>query len=104
MKVILATLCLTFLCGCVNIGNRVFGDGPVGRDTYFSTQEAIAFCTFITVPQVMSPDSFEFHWINIITIPVGACCFIVDVPLEFVCDTICYPYDKYVNYKATKAK
>ena len=37
-------------------------------------------------------------WQNIFTIPVGCICF-VDVALEGVVDTICYPYDAYANNK-----
>ena len=41
-------------------------------------------------------------WQNILTIPIGCICF-VDVALEGVVDTICYPYDKCVADERSKS-
>ena len=35
-------------------------------------------------------------WQNIFTIPVGCLCF-VDVALEGVVDTVCWPWDSYIS-------
>ena len=103
MKALLIALCLSVLCGCANINGRILGNDPI-EDHYQYTIESIAFCSFITYPQVMAPGPSEFEWINCLTIPIGACCFIIDVPLEAVCDTICYPYDSYVIRKRYEIK
>ena len=99
MKAILAILFATLLCGCANIHARLIDQSGGHLEPYECTQNAIVFCTFITVPQVVGPEKFEWHALNIITVPIGICCFIVDIPLEVICDTICYPYDKYMMNK-----
>ena len=100
-KLMLVTLSAC-LCGCANINNRVFNESLYSPFTepYQSTSEAVAGCTFITVPQIVNPGPIQWTWLNLISVPIGACCFIVDVPLEAVCDTIWYPFDKwYVDKK-----
>ena len=104
MKRFILALSLVAICGCATINNRVFHENPTALEPYQCTSEAIAGCTFITVPQIVNPGPLELQWLNIVTIPIGVCCFIVDVPLEFICDTICYPYDKYQTNKKNKAK
>lgn len=106
MKKLLAILGAVCLCGCATINDRVLNNCDI-TDTYQCTQEGIAFCTFVTVPQIMMCDKGQFQWdaMNIFTVPVGVCCFVVDIPLEFVFDTLCWPYDKYRLYhKQTKNK
>ena len=104
MKAALILCCLTLIFGCANINNRVFCESfnAPFTDPYQSTGEAIAGCTFITVPQIVNPDPLELMWINAVTIPVGICCFVVDIPLEVICDTVCYPFDKYWSIKPEK--
>ena len=99
MKKLLLLLGLTFLCGCANIHGRFIDNSGGHLEPYECTELAIVFCTFISVPQVVGPEKFEWRALNIITVPVGLCCFIVDVPLDFVCDTLCWPYDKYQTSK-----
>ena len=94
MKKLLLALAMLSTCGCATITTRIMG-GETITDTYQCTMEGIAWCSFITVPQVLNPGPMEWHWLNIVSVPVGVCCFVVDVPIEFVCDTLCYPYDKY---------
>ena len=94
MKKLLLALCLLATCGCVTISNRVLDYEPIS-DPYQCTCESVVWCTFIMFPQVVAPDPFEFQWVNIVSAPIGACCFIIDVPLEAVCDTLCYPHDVY---------
>ena len=102
MKKLLSILGLACLCGCANIHGRLIDQSGGHLEPYECTQDAIIFCTFITVPQVIGPEKFEWHALNIITVPAGLCCFIVDVPLEFICDTLCWPYDKYQTSKKNK--
>ena len=101
MKTLLAACCVALLAGCATVNNRVFNESIYSPYTepYQSTSEAIAGCTFITVPQIVNPGPLEWTWLNIISVPVGACCFIVDVPLEAVSDTLWYPFDKYQENK-----
>lgn len=94
MKKLLLSMALLATCGCATINRRVLNNNPI-TETYQCTGESIAMCTFITVPQIVNPGPFEWQWLNLVTVPIGACCFIVDVPIEAVCDTICYPHDKY---------
>ena len=102
MRSILALCCLALLCGCCNINYRLLGGTPDAVKPYECTSETIAGCTFITVPQIVNPDPLELMWINAVTIPVGICCFVVDIPLEVICDTVCYPFDKYWSIKPEK--
>ena len=102
MKQLILALLTTCLCGCATINNRVFNESLYSPFTepYQSTSEAVAGCTFITVPQIVNPGPLELCWLNVVSIPIGVCCFIVDVPLEAVCDTIWYPFDRwYINKK-----
>lgn len=94
MKKLLLALCLLATCGCATIRNRIIDYKPI-NDTYQCTCESVAWCTFIMFPQVAAPNSFEFQWMNIVSVPIGACCFIIDVPLEAICDTLYYPHDVY---------
>ena len=103
MKSILVTCCLALLCGCCNINYRLLGGTPDVIKPYECTSEAIAGCTFITVPQIVNPGPLELCWLNVVTIPIGVCCFVVDIPLELICDTICWPYDKYMTIKHYKS-
>ena len=93
MKALLTACCLALLCGCATINNRVVDNHVM--EPYSCTCEAVAMCSFIMFPQIMSPGPSQLYWLNLVSVPVGACCFIVDVPLEAVCDTICYPFDKH---------
>ena len=102
MKKLLSILCMACLCGCANIQARLVDQSGGHVEPYGCTQIAATFCTVIALPQVMSPGDFEWYAINILTVPAGLCCFVVDVPLEFVCDTVCLPYDWYVNREKDK--
>lgn len=99
MKQLILALLASCLCGCANIHGRLIDQSGGHREPYECTQNAVAFCTFITVPQVLGPEKFEWHALNIVTVPIGLCCFIIDVPLGFVCDTLCWPYDYYQTSK-----
>ena len=94
MKKLLLAMSLLTACGCATISDRILDHEPI-IETYQCTREGIVWCTFITFPQVLNQGPMEFYWLNLVTVPVGAVCFVVDIPLEFVCDTICYPHDKY---------
>ena len=102
MKSILIACCLSLFCGCATINNRILGNNTI-TETYQCTSEGIAWCTFVTFPQIIAAKQLEFQWANIVSVPIGVCCFIVDIPIEFVCDTICWPYDKYMTTKYYKA-
>ena len=96
MKKLLAIIGLVCLCGCMNFNARVRDKSNAVIEPYSCTAAACSFCYVIAVPQVMADTAgCEFEAMNIITIPIGLCCFAVDVPLELVCDTVCLPYDVY---------
>lgn len=97
MKKLLSILCMACLCGCANIHARFIDKSGGHVEPYFCTGTAATLCTVVAFPQLMSPGGFEWDPINFLSVPVGLCCFVVDVPLEFVCDTVCLPYDWYQN-------
>lgn len=102
MKRLILTLSLALLCGCATIQTRIVEGHVTIDEPYFCTCTAASMCTFIMFTQVLSPEKFEWHWLNIVTVPVGACCFIVDVPFEAVFDTLFYPFDKYKAVQSEK--
>ena len=101
MKRIIAILGACLLSGCMTTALRVI-DRTGHPEPYQCTEQAFIFCTYISVPQVIGPEKFEWVPLNIVTVPIGLCCFVVDVPFEFVFDTLCYPMDKYHQMQAEK--
>ena len=103
MKKLLAVLGIACcLCGCMNINARICDKGGATIEPYFCTVSAAEMCYIIAIPQTMAPERHGFMALNILSIPLGLCCFVVDVPLEAVCDTLCLPYDWYQTSKAEK--
>lgn len=97
-----AVLVVGLLSGCMNLYTRCpFTDKKI-EDTYQSTQETFALSYVVMFPQVLPMNESDgLVWQNIFTIPVGCLCF-VDVALEGVVDTICWPYDSHVSKKHKK--
>ena len=103
-RTLLAFVLASFLSGCMNLYTRCPGTPPRIEDTYQSTCSTAGMSYVVMFPQViMSTGNNEVLYPeNIISIPLGCICF-VDVALEAVIDTVCYPADAMLrNNRAVK--
>ena len=98
VKLTTCTIALVLmLAGCVNAYVRCPGTEPKIDKTYKSTEASASMVYVIMFPQIAMPSRRNALILeNAISIPIGCLCFI-DVAVEGVVDTACYPIDKVLS-------
>ena len=92
---------LLLLSGCMNLYLRT----PLSDETITNTYQPTYYATIVTYvtmfPQCISPAASDHDaWMveNFITVPIG-CVVGLDIPFDFVIDTILYPVDYFMVKK-----
>lgn len=104
-KTLMALVLAFCLSGCMNLYVRCPGTMPVITDTYQCTEASAGLSYVVMFPQTMMPSGgrkFLFPE-NLISIPIGCLCF-VDVVGEAAIDTVCYPFDLWIENSRGKTR